>query len=245
MSTRNELSAMNALMPAQPGMGVPGAGPPGAPGGGLGPLPAPAAPGAIPGGLAPAAASPLTAGPPASVLAGKNVPRQLIQSMQQQHSAAQAKLDKMQEISDQASAVSTQLKHLTTLGDLVTEEDVVKSASKIVAAGVPAMSMATLLADMPSGQEALSAWIAGQAQQFQAKEAQIQQLMGVTRYETGLAALRLLSAESFGEMSEPFAGAPAGSNPLMPGTPGLAPAPLGIDNSAPGIAPGADLMEGE
>lgn len=160
----------------------------------------------------------------------------LSQAMEAQHSAARAKLDKVEEIAQRQHAVREQLTHLITLGDLVNEEDVVKSASKIVATGVPPMAMATLLSEMPTtGGEALASWIAGQEQQFAAKEAQLNQVLTTMRYETGLAALRMLSAEHFGGMNDP--GAPSGTgNPLMPGSPSLGASMPGVDVT-PGLAP--------
>lgn len=165
-------------------------------------------------------------------------PSALMAGMQAQHAAAAAKLDKVDEALAKAKAVRTQLSHLTTLGDLVDEDDVVRAASKIVAAGVEPMTMASLLADMPtSGSEAIASWLAGQEQQFRQKEAQLNAMAGMVRHETGLAALRLLAAHRFGGLAEPAESPPSGANPLMPPQGQMSPAPLGIDNSAPAMAP--------
>lgn len=171
-----------------------------------------------------------------STSAASRRPTTVAEAMEAQHDAARAKLQKVEEIASRQRSVREQLEHLTTLGDLVSEEDVVKSASKIVATGVPPMAVATLLSDMPTtGGEALASWIAGQEQQFAAKEQQLNQVLSTMRYETGLAALRMLSAEHFSGLGDP--GAPQGAgNPLMPGSPGLGPAPLGVDVSGP-LAP--------
>lgn len=188
--------------------------------------------------MAMAQMNPMTQAPTASPMTGTGTgPGDLARAMEQQHSAARAKLDKVEEIATRQRAVREQLEHLTTLGDLVNEEDVVKSASKIVATGVPPMAVATLLSDMPTtGGEALASWISGQEEQFAMKEQQLNQVLTTMRYETGLAALRMLSAEHFGGMGDP--GTPQGAgNPLMPGTPSLSPAPLGVDASAPPLSP--------
>lgn len=159
----------------------------------------------------------LTPGAPA----GRSRGEEMIEAMDQQHRQTRAQLDKLEEQAARQRVVREQLNYLKTLGDLVSEEDVVKSASKIVASGTPPMMMATLLADMPSGSEAIRDWIAGQEKAFAQKEAQMSQVLGGLRHQTGLAALRLLAADSFGGMMAP--GAPSQSNPLMPQGPGLAP----------------------
>lgn len=144
----------------------------------------------------------------------------MAEAMNQQHQQMRAQLDKIEEQAERQRVVREQLNHLKTLGDLVSEDDVVKSASKIVAAGAPPMMIAGLLADMPSGAEALKEWIVGQEKVFAQKEAQMSQVLGGLRHQTGLAALRLLAADSFGGMMAP--GAPPASNPLMPQSPPLA-----------------------
>lgn len=166
---------------------------------------------------------------------GRGVPPGMIEAMTQQHAQTRAQLDKLEEQASRQRVVREQLNHLKTLGDLIDEEDVVKSASKIVAAGAPPMMIASLLADMPSGAEALREWIVGQEKNFAQKEAQMNQVLGGLRHQTGLAALRLLAAESFGGMAPP--GAPPQSNSLMPQTPALAaPAPAG-----PTLAPSVGM----
>lgn len=160
----------------------------------------------------------------------------MIPEMEATHASARAKLDKMDEVAAQARAVREQMTHLATLGDLVNEEDVVAAAAKIVSAGVAPMKIAAILADMPSGGEALTAWISGQAQQFAQKEAQINAILAGVRHETGLTALRLLAAQSLGDMAMAPGGAP-GSNPLSPQGPGLgAPMPQ-MGSMAPQGAP--------
>lgn len=173
--------------------------------------------------------------PPMAAPRGPTAGPEMIQAMEQQHQQSRAQLSKLEEIAGRQRVVREQMNHLKTLGDLVSEDDVVASASKIVAAGVPPMSVATLLADMPSGAEALKEWIVGQEAQFAQKEAQMNQVMGMVRHNTGLAALRLLAAESFGNMLPP--GAPPQANPLMPEGPGLsAPAPQ-MGTMAPDVSP--------
>lgn len=160
---------------------------------------------------------------------------EMIQAMEQQHLQSRAQLSKLEEVAARQRVVREQMNHLKTLGDLISEDDVVSSASKIVAAGVPPMAMASLLADMPSGAEALKEWVVGQEAAFAQKEAQMNQVMGMVRHNTGLAALRLLAAESFGNMLPP--GAPPSANPLMPEGPGLsAPTPAG-SSLAPDASP--------
>lgn len=176
---------------------------------------------------------PQGAGAPQVRPRGPQAGPEMIASMEQQHAQSRAQLNKLEEVAARQRAVREQMNHLKTLGDLVSEEDVVSAASKIVAAGVPPMEIATILADMPSGAEALKEWIVGQEAQFAQKEAQLGAMMGMIRHNTGLAALRLLAAESFGNMLPP--GVPPQANPLTPEGPGLGvPAP-----AAPTLAPDA------
>lgn len=183
-----------------------------------------------------------TLGAPVDRPRGSQAGPEMIAAMEQQHEQSRAQLSKLEEIAQRQRAVREQMNHLKTLGDLVSEDDVVNSASKIVAAGVPPMSVATLLADMPSGAEALKEWIVGQEAQFAQKEAQMNQIMGMVRHNTGLAALRLLAAESFGNMLP--AGSPPSANPLMPQGPDLAPPTPAQAQLAPSASPGGNaLME--
>jgi hypothetical protein len=180
--------------------------------------------------------NPMQPQPAAGSMAG-NPHEQLIAGMTAQHATARAKLDKIDETAAKQRAVREQLDHLMTLGDLVDERDLVRSASKIVAAGIEPMAVASLLADAPSGGEALQSWIAGQEQQFRQREAQLGAIQGMARHETGLAALRLLAAQRFGSLATPAEATPGQSNPLMNQQPTLSPPPLGVDNSAPQLAP--------
>jgi len=182
--------------------------------------------------LMPGMGEPMAQQAPQAPRARRSVGPEMIAAMEQQHLQSRAQLSKLEEIAGRQRVVREQMNHLKTLGDLISEDDVVNSASKIVAAGVPPMAIASLLADMPSGAEALKEWVVGQEAQFAQKEAQMNQVMGMVRHNTGLAALRLLAAESFGNMQPP--GSP---NPLMPEGPGLAPPTPAPAAMAPDAAP--------
>lgn len=140
--------------------------------------------------------------------------------MAEQHDAIRMKLDKLEEVQAKQRAVRIQLDHLTKLGDLITTDDVLSSASHIVAAGVDPMQMATLLTDMPEQPEALRQWVVQQDQQIQQKEQQLDQVLGMVRHETGLAALRMLAAQHMDHQQEQSQMLPgqdmAGSNGMMP-----------------------------
>ena len=164
-------------------------------------------------------------------------PREMIAMMETQHAQSRAQLDKLEELASTARATREQFSHLMNLGDLVTPDDVVASASKIVAAGGEPMNIAGVLADMPPQSEALKAWIAGQAQQFAQKEAQFTSVLSQVRHATGLAALRLLAADSFADQglgpdAQPLPGS------LAPQGPNLAAPNMGIDAGAPSLSPG-------
>lgn len=169
-------------------------------------------------------------------------PAGLIKAMEVQHAQSRAKLEKLEEVQGKARAAREQFNHLMNLGDLVTEEDIVRSASKIVAAGAEPMTIAGVLADMPTGTEAMKEWIAGKEQEFRQKEAQLGQVLGLVRHETGLAALRLLAADSFAEASGL---APGEANPLAAPAPGLSAPAVPNQMLAPSVQPMENELMGD
>lgn len=162
-------------------------------------------------------------------------------TLDEQHSAAAAKLAKVDEVAARARAARQQFDHLMALGDLVEEDDLVSAAGRVIAAGGDPIAIASLLADAPQGSsQALSQWIGQQDQQFKAKEQQLAAAQAVIRHQAGLAALRLLAGHSFGQTQAPESPA-AGPNPMMPS--GTVPEAGGLPE-APGASPANALTGG-
>jgi predicted component of type VI protein secretion system len=133
---------------------------------------------------------------------------------------AQAKWAKVTESETRLAAVRGVMDQLTQMGDMVTPEDVVKGAGRIVAAGMSASAVAGLLADMPEQPQALQAWVAQQDQGVRQREAQLQQVKASVGHELGVKSLKLLmglGAEQKMQQSEASGNTagPMNSNMLM------------------------------
>lgn len=120
--------------------------------------------------------------------------------------------------------VRRELSTLEALGDMVTPEDVIKGAGKLVAGGLSPRAMSGLLADMPhSGGVALQGWLSQHSEQLAQREAQLEPMMAVARHVIGVGALhQLMSMSSRGSMAPPQ-GTPLSPQPSMP--------PLGQQNA--------------
>lgn len=133
---------------------------------------------------------------------------------------AAAKFNMLKEAEVQVSATDSALQSLLAMGDTVTSKAVVKAASGMVAAGVPAVEVAGILADMPESTEAIQSWLSEQEQGVQQRKAQIEQAMKGARYDLGLSAMRSIlahSAEDHFAKREAAAQPPAPTNELSLG----------------------------
>lgn len=110
--------------------------------------------------------------------------------------AAAAKFNMLKEAQTQVSATDHAIQSLLLLGDTVSSKDVVKAASGMVAAGIPAVEVATILSDMPESTEAIQSWLSEMDQGVKDKQAQVEQAMKGARYKLGLAAMRSIIAHS-------------------------------------------------
>jgi hypothetical protein len=109
---------------------------------------------------------------------------------------AAAQYEKMKEASKKLTVAQTQLDGLVALADTVSQDDVVKAASRLVAAGVGAVQVATLLADMPPDGQALQGWVAAQDQKIGKAAAQAKVALALTRHQMGVAAMRSVIGHS-------------------------------------------------
>lgn len=106
----------------------------------------------------------------------------------------QAHFGKTSEALKAVDNVRTGLGKLATMGSAVTPEDVIKEAGVLVGKGADPMSLAGLMADMPTnGGDALAAWVAMHAQQAQQNEQQLKQVHTVVRHSMGVHAIHQLA----------------------------------------------------
>lgn len=150
----------------------------------------------------------------------------LMDHMSAVHNRSVNMYQKLKEAQGKAASIRQELDQLVKKGDLVTQEDVTKGATKLVAAGMSAGELAGLLADMPPDGEALQGWLVQHDLALRANEAKLNQQAGITRHDLGVGALRLVAAHSM-------------MNPLPPGGPGgLPPEAQPVGNAAEAQAPG-------
>lgn len=116
------------------------------------------------------------------------------------HTTAKAQYQKLAESSSRLDDVRQQLDRLQGMGDAVEQDDVIKAAGLLVGKGLSPMAMAGLLADMPEGGEALTAWVAQQAQQVTQREQQLAPLKSGARQALGSAALHSLALDHVQKM---------------------------------------------
>lgn len=110
--------------------------------------------------------------------------------------SAEARFDKMKEADSQIKAVIQAFGGMMNLADTVTTKDVVGACADIVAAGIPAVQMATILANMPEQPQQLQAWIKHEFEQAQTADQKIQQGLAITRHQMISAGLNSLIAHS-------------------------------------------------
>ena len=108
---------------------------------------------------------------------------------------------------------------LLVMGEAVEPDDVIETASDLVARGLDPRQLAALLASMPpTGGEALAQWVEQQDQQLRQQEALATKAHEATRHQLAVQALHVMGTAS---MEAAGAGASAGpppqGNPLVPG----------------------------
>lgn len=108
-------------------------------------------------------------------------------------------------------------KSLDRLGgkqDLVTMDDIVDEAGKLVGHGIDPMALAGMLADAPQegGGEALGGWVATQAQTAMAGEAQMLVQHNLAQHAMGVSAMHMLMAHHNAQMMFGPAAPPIGKS---------------------------------
>lgn len=109
---------------------------------------------------------------------------------------AYSRFKQLQDLDKQMRAMLEATTELVKMGDTVTQDAVVKASGGIVAAGVPAVDVASTLAEMPENSEALQAWVGQKAQQALQQSQILQQEMGKAAYQLGLASFKSILADS-------------------------------------------------
>lgn len=84
------------------------------------------------------------------------------------------------------------LQKLASMGDAVTEEDIVGGVEQLVSHGGDPMQLAGLLADMPQGGGAINAWLSQHMQQLSQMQQQISAAHEQTRHGVATGALHML-----------------------------------------------------
>lgn len=144
--------------------------------------------------------------------------------LDQFHGELSAQSGKLGEAAKTLEKVRGVLGKLASQGDAVTAEDVIEGAGQLVAHGLSPMAMASLLADMPEGGQALQGWVQEHLQGLQQREQQLQQVQGQVRHQQSQAALHLLARDHVGAAQSAMGGVPSPgpANDLTPG-PGAPP----------------------
>jgi hypothetical protein len=137
----------------------------------------------------------------------------LLDSLNSAHTQANAQWDKLKSASGQLDSMRTELDKLVAMGDVVTGDDVLKSAGRMVAAGQSAKVMAGLLADMPSDGPSLQQWIGQQDARIRQQEQQVASASAQARHQVAVTGLHVLHA--YGTLGEP-ASPQAGPGPASP-----------------------------
>lgn len=139
-------------------------------------------------------------------------PSSMMQHFSGKHDAARARFDKVKEAQGQVEATREELDKLVALGDTVTMDDLVEAAAGMVAAGIPAVEVASILAEAPEG-AALQGWVAEQDQKAKEREGQVKQALtgaGQQLAVSGLTHVIAHSAQAHAQRQKLMAMQPAG-----------------------------------
>lgn len=121
---------------------------------------------------------------------------EMMQNFRSPMDAAAAQFEKVKEAKGQLTVMRQGLDKLSALQDTVTTQDVVNAAAGLVAAGIGATEVATILADMPTQSQALQVWVQEMSASVKDSEAQMAEAEEQSRFELGLSAMGTLMAAS-------------------------------------------------
>lgn len=123
-------------------------------------------------------------------------PSQMQQHFSSAEDAAAAKFGKLKEAKAKMDVTLKEFGKLTALGDTVDMDDLMEAASGMVAAGVPAVAIASMLAEAPEQQSQLQAWVAEQLAKIEPQAQQLDQAFSGAGYDLGLTAMKSIMASS-------------------------------------------------
>ena len=155
---------------------------------------------------APANDNPLAAPPQPPALPDGHGPVE--QAVGKAHTQAAGQLAQLTKQKTMVGNVKSELDKLSALGESVTPEDVIKGAGLLVGKGADPMAMASLLADMPQGGQALAAWLQQHDTQLAQNEQQLDQMLAGARHQAGSAALHVLAMDHIKQKFGPPMAAP-------------------------------------
>jgi hypothetical protein len=144
--------------------------------------------------------------------------------------------EKVRTAVQQTRHLRTGLDKLLTLGDMVTPEDVMQEAGRVVARGIGAREMAVLLSEMPTqGGQQLQQWLAVHDASLRNHEVMAQQALDLTRHRMGVTALQAMAAHSVGVPGTPKPSRVGGFGPR--GAAGFGVQPTAPGGFGPGVEP--------
>jgi hypothetical protein len=162
-----------------------------------------------------------------------------LQDLSSAQDQASAQFDKLGKLKKTADQMRVGLQALSKLGDMVSVEDVVKEAGKLVGKGYDAKQMAGLLADMPTtgGGAALAGWVKLNAAKAAQTELQLLQVHDQVRHQMGVAALKTVIGHTMEHAGQPQPQPPVeasaeGNNPLLGSGPQMAGGPSEENSNA-------------
>ncbi len=222
----------NPLGPGMPNPGTTGGAGPGGPPGG--PVPAPPMGGSMPGNaLAGGGASPPGLPPRSNAPGGGASGLGMMPSgldgvrktLEGRHGELKAASDQLGKALSQLDHMRKGLERLADKGDMVTSEDIIHEAGKLVGHGIDPMALAGILAEMPQqgGGEALGGWVMSHAIQAATTEQQVMMAHTMVKSHLAASAVHMITAHDTGAML-------AGPEPQEPGDGGNA---LGASPATP------------
>jgi hypothetical protein len=207
-------------------------------------------PGGAPGGLGnmPPPAQPRTAGGVGDMPSFEDTRTTLME----QHQRNKALFSQTGQALKKIDVIRKGLERLADKQDVVTMDDIIDEAGKLVAHGIDPMALAGILADAPQegGGEALGGWVASHAQAAAQGEQAMMQQHTLARHNMGVSAIHLIMAHTNAQMMNggvsPPMGEPGGNdlNGNQPSQQIPMPTPGDTDNTPNGnpLAVGSRFM---
>lgn len=144
------------------------------------------------------------------------------QTLLEQHGRNKAAYEQSREALKNLDIIRKGLDKLSNKQDMITMDNIVDEAGKLVAQGIDPVALAGVLADAPQegGGEALGAWVANHAANAEQAEGALRTQVAIDRHRMGVSAMHIMMAHSnaqtmMGGVSPPI-GNPSQQNGLFP-----------------------------